>query len=681
MSTKSDSQEIPLREAVSSSQTARTDLNDAHPPSSSFTGSSVSFSHISYTIKTKTGEKKLINDVSVKVKAGELLAIMGPSGAGKSTLLDLMSTRKTFASGGSMSLNGSPLSPKDMLKISSFVEQEDALLGVLSVRETISYSLRLSLPKASRAFVSQRVNRIIDLLGLASCAETRIGTPIQRGISGGQKRRVSVACSLVAFPRVLFLDEPTSGLDSTSAREVMFAVRRVAREEGIIIVASIHQPSLETCKQFTDLLLLTGGQICYNGPMENLDGFLAGFGKPVGKFVSRKLSSLRLVSSRPDSTLTRFSLRLAIVQVNPTDSVMDLLNTDFASSPANAAVESSSSSNDKADTRTTAEALRSFYLSTVPTAESTESAVLPDKDVHAVMLEHENQEGKGGKLASLWGNTYVLSERTTKNYSRNLLAYGIRAGMYVGMAVMIALIWINIGYDASRINDRLSVHFYAIAFLAFMSVAGIPGFLEERAVFKKERTNGLYSTLPFVLSNTVVTIPFLFVCSLFFVLIMYWAVGLHPGGRAAFRFLGILFLSIFAAESQVVLVASLLPVFIAALAIAAFINGFWMSVGGYFLKARNLPRFWFYSFHWMNYQKYSFELLANSDLDGLTFDCSDAACPYPSTLGGNLLSGRDVLVYLEIADVSYANWIGILISIIVIYRIALFFSLKYVKKW
>ena len=122
-----------------------------------------------------------------------------------------------------MHLNGSPLAPKDMLKISyahvhpsstfpswslirivsihrSFVEQEDALLGVLTVRETISYSLRLSLPKASKTFVAKRVNRIIDLLGLASCAETRIGTPIQRGISGGQKRRVSVACSLVAFP-------------------------------------------------------------------------------------------------------------------------------------------------------------------------------------------------------------------------------------------------------------------------------------------------------------------------------------------------------------------------------------------------------------------------------------------------------------------------------------------------
>ncbi|KAL7415076.1 P-loop containing nucleoside triphosphate hydrolase protein [Mrakia frigida] len=631
---------IPLRQPVSfdNAQTNTT-------TSSSFTGSSLSFSHLSYTIKTKAGEKKLINDVSIKVKAGELLAIMGPSGAGKSTLLDLMSTRKTFAPEGSMSLNGSPLSPKDMLKISSFVEQEDALLGVLTVRETIAYSLRLSLPKAPKSFVAKRVNRIIDLLGLASCAETRIGTPISRGISGGQKRRVSVACSLVAFPRVLFLDEPTSGLDSTSAREVMFAVRRVAREEGIIIVASIHQPSLETCKQFTDLLLLTGGQICYNGPMENLDGFLAGFGKPVGKFV------------------------------NPTDSVMDLLNTDFASP------DSASNENDKADSRSTADSLRSFYLSTVTATESDESSEVVGKNVHDVMIEHENQEGKGGKMESLWGNTYVLSERTTKNYSRNLLAYGIRGGMYVGMAVMIALIWIRIGLDASRINDRLSVHFYAIAFLAFMSVAGIPGFLEERAVFRKERANGLYGTLPFLLSNTIISIPFLFACSLFFVLIMYWAVGLHPGGRAAFRFLGILFLSLYAAESQVILVASLLPVFIAALAIAAFINGFWMSVGGYFLKARNLPRFWYYSFHWMNYQKYSFELLANSDLDGLTFDCSDAACPYPSTLGGNLLSGRDVLVYLEIADVSYGKWVGILISIIVIYRIALYFALKHIRKW
>jgi ABC-type multidrug transport system permease subunit len=276
----------------------------------------------------------------------------------------------------------------------------------------------------------------------------------------------------------------------------------------------------------------------------------------------------------------------------------------------------------------------------------------------------------------------VLSERTAVNYQRNLLAYGVRAGMYGGMGLMLATIWIRLGHSDSTINDRLSVHFYSVAFLAFMSVAGIPSFLEERAEYYRETRNGLYTTLPFVLSNTLVNIPFLLFCTILFTLICYWAIGLHPGAAAFFRFVAFLFLSIFAAESQALVVSSLLPIFVAALAISAFLNGFWMSVGGYFIKARSLPRFWFFSFHYMDYQKYAFELLSNSDLRGTTFTCDTIAnnqcvCAYPSsTPEACTLSGADVLNYLDIGSISYGKWSAIVIGITIIYRIALFFSLK-----
>lgn len=144
-----------------------------------------------------------------------------------------------------------------------------------------------------------------------------------------------------------------------------------------------------------------------------------------------------------------------------------------------------------------------------------------------------------------------------------------------------------------------------------MSVAGIPGFLEERAVFKKERANGLYGEVAFVLSNTLVSAPFLFACAVLFSVISYFAIGLHPGAGAFFRFLAFLYLSLLCAEAQVVLVAALLPVFVAALAISAFLNGFWMSVGGYFIRTASLPHFWRVSFHLMDYQTYAFQLLAN----------------------------------------------------------------------
>ena len=146
---------------------------------------------------------------------------------------------------------------------------------------------------------------------------------------------------------------------------------------------------------------------------------------------------------------------------------------------------------------------------------------------------------------------------------------------------------------------------------------------------------------------------------------------------------------------------------VASLAISSFLNGFWMSVGGYLwvaispfscspltcvhsIKSRSLPRFWYYSFHYMDYQRYAFELLANvspannssaeriadtsscqSDLRGLDFECTESCtCAYPSSNASSCtVSGEDVLRYLDIYDISYGSWVGILISIITIYRL------------
>ncbi|PFH45697.1 hypothetical protein AMATHDRAFT_77954 [Amanita thiersii Skay4041] len=610
----------------------------------------LSFSHLSYQVtagKGKGASIKLVDDVSVDVRAGEMLAIMGPSGAGKSTLLDLMAFRKPLMTGGFITLNGRELNAQRLHRLSSFVEQDDALLGVLTVRESITYALRLHSPRLPRREVRERVERVITMLGLQSCANQRIGTPIQRGISGGQKRRVTAACAMVTYPRILLLDEITSGLDSTSAREVMASIRALAVAEGIIVIATIHQPSLSTLAQFSHLLLLAGGRTCFKGRIDDLEGFFDKWGWPVPRHIT------------------------------PVEHAMNLLNNDFDLFTEQ--VHGSSKAKP-----TIAEFHEYYYTSSIQEeggGESSKEASSSTQESNSDMDE-DKMLGKAGTLGTLWWNTLVLSERMTLNYSRNLLAYGVRAGMYAGMGLMLATIWIRLGKSDSTINDRLSVHFYSVAFLAFMSVAGIPGFLEERAVYYRETKNGLYSTLPFVLANTLVNIPFLFFCTVFFTVICYWAIGLHPGPAPFFRFLVFLFLAILAAESQVLIIASLIPVFIAALAISAFLNGFWMSVGGYFIKARSLPRFWFYSFHYMDYQKYAFELITNSDFRGLTFNCDtivngSCVCAYPSSTPSSCtVSGNDVVAYLDISTISYGKWTGIMISIIVLYRIALYFALK-----
>ncbi|KAF6743949.1 P-loop containing nucleoside triphosphate hydrolase protein [Ephemerocybe angulata] len=574
----------------------------------------LSYEHLSYSVPSASngGSKLLIDDISLD----------GPSGAGKSTLLDLMAFRKEALPGGKATLNGKPLDARSVAKVSCFVEQEDALLRELS-----------------------------PLLGLQSCAEQKIGTPISRGISGGQKRRVTAACAMVTFPRILFLDEVTSGLDSTAAREVISSIRTLALAEGMIVVASIHQPSLDTLSQFTTVVFLAEGKLCYSGGVNELDAFFDAWKRPVGRFI------------------------------NPADHAMNFLNTDF-----NASDSEKSRSTAVEDFRGILPLLSHTKEWTTEFQSSRDSCGdlifgCPGRNTRG---GYERQSGTGGYARSAYLD--LGGERSVKNYMRNLLAYGVRAGMYGGMGFMLATIWIRLGRKDSIINDRLSVHFYSVAFLAFVSTCTLTELanliLEERSVYYRESKNGLYSTLPFVLANTLVTIPFLFLCTVLFTVICYWAIGLNPGAAAFFRFLGFLFLAIFAAESQVVVVASLLPIFVAALAITAFLNGFWMSVGGYFIKARSLPRFWYYSFHFMDYQKYAFELLTNSDLRGVAFTCNTivngaCACAYPSSTPSTCtVSGDDVLNYLDIDNISYGKWAAIVVCISIIYRIALYGALK-----
>lgn len=128
-----------------------------------------------------------------------------------------------------------------------------------------------------------------------------------------------------------------------------------------------------------------------------------------------------------------------------------------------------------------------------------------------------------------------------------------------------------------------------------------------------------------VLANTVTVVPFLFACTFLFAVIAYFAIGLHPGATAFFRFLIYLFLGVLAAESQSMLIAAAVPIFVAALALASFLNGFWMCVQGYFISAESLPRFWYYSFHFM------------------------VSCPllllFPSSSGSRLFNLTDVIAY------------------------------------
>ncbi|KAF8324153.1 P-loop containing nucleoside triphosphate hydrolase protein [Cantharellus anzutake] len=634
----------------------------------------------------------ILSPQSGSLKSGKLLAVMGPSGAGKSTFLDLISQRvQPSDQNASILFDGT--ADFKMRDIGSYVEQEDALIGVLTVHETVDYAARLSLPpSAPRPAISQLVSDTLTSLGLTSVRNNRIGTPIQRGVSGGEKRRVTIACSVVSRPKVLVLDEPTSGLDSTGGWGVVQSMKKLARKTNTIVIATIHQPNWETFSLFDEVLFLARGKCVYHGPISGVIPYFSQVGHPCP----------------PHS--------------NPADHVISLINVDFSHS----VTTTSPPSEQEIEVRPTPDvpltqpgALSqedherrvqyladswsergAAFIASLPTpvegehgnttGETAGSEELAERVLPmALSLRVESRgRGLGNALNLSVYRTGILMERSVLNYRRNLLAYGIRVGMYAGIGLLLATIWINLGTKDTKINDRLSVHFFSVAFLGFMSVAGIPSFLEERAVFVRERNNGLYGPGAYVIANSLVTIPFLFSCSVLFAVICYWAIGLRPGATAFFRFLSFLFLGVYNAEAQSVFVAAVIPIFVAALAIASFMNGFWMCVQGYFIRAVSLPRFWYYWAHWIDYQTFAFNLLVRNDLTGLVFQCTrldngGCQCSYPSSLvasGQCALTGEDVLDNLGIGGFSIGLYAGIMILIAVIYRVLFYVALLLRKR-
>ncbi|KAG6571337.1 ABC transporter G family member 5, partial [Cucurbita argyrosperma subsp. sororia] len=172
--------------------------------------------------------RHLLSDVNCQAKSGEILAIVGPSGAGKSTLLQILAG-KTTPHGGSLLLNHHPINPSHFNTMSGYVPQNDTLFPLLTVEETLSFTakLRLTLPSSD---LTAKVTSLIDELGLTHVAHSRIGDDKLRGISGGERRRVSIGVEVIHDPKVLILDEPTSGLDSTSAFQIIDMLKTTMAE-------------------------------------------------------------------------------------------------------------------------------------------------------------------------------------------------------------------------------------------------------------------------------------------------------------------------------------------------------------------------------------------------------------------------------------------------------------------
>eukprot|EP00604_Paraphysomonas_vestita_P002123 CAMPEP_0174818772 /NCGR_PEP_ID=MMETSP1107-20130205/1628_1 /TAXON_ID=36770 /ORGANISM="Paraphysomonas vestita, Strain GFlagA" /LENGTH=300 /DNA_ID=CAMNT_0016031111 /DNA_START=699 /DNA_END=1598 /DNA_ORIENTATION=- len=223
---------------------------------------------------------QIMKGVTGKFLPRRLCAIMGPSGAGKTTIISLV-TGKAIKTGGTIKVNGQIVNDlSKWKKLVGFVPQEDVMIRQLRVRDNVEFSANFRLPVEMTCEERMNVvNETLIDLGIEHVQFSVIGDERERGISGGQRKRVNIGIELVALPKVLFLDEPTSGLDSTSSVILARQLKDIALRRGVTIASVIHQPSIQTFLEFDDLLLLgKGGQVVYHGPINKAAAYFESIG-------------------------------------------------------------------------------------------------------------------------------------------------------------------------------------------------------------------------------------------------------------------------------------------------------------------------------------------------------------------------------------------------------------------
>ncbi|XP_044974501.1 ABC transporter G family member 7-like [Hordeum vulgare subsp. vulgare] len=230
----------------------------------------IRWARVTCALKNKRGDmaRFLLSNLSGEAKPGRLLALMGPSGSGKTTLLNVLAGQLTASPSlhlsGFLYVNGQPMS-QGGYKI-AYVRQEDIFFSQLTVRETLSLAAELQLPDTMSPERKEKyVDDLLFRLGLVNSADSIVGDAKVRGISGGEKKRLSLACELIASPSVIFADEPTTGLDAFQAEKVMETLRQLA-EDGHTVICSIHQPRGSVYSKFDDIVLLSEGEVVYMGP-------------------------------------------------------------------------------------------------------------------------------------------------------------------------------------------------------------------------------------------------------------------------------------------------------------------------------------------------------------------------------------------------------------------------------
>ena len=406
----------------------------------------------------------------------------------------------------------------------AFCPQDDQLHGFYTPRSYLKHYARLA-GIAHKKDIDERIDMLLKQLGLVEQADTIVGDIFLKGLSGGQKRRLSVALEALTEPQNFFLDEPTSGLDSESALQLMEFLKQYAREaSGRRVILTIHQPSAFIWNTVDHVILLSKGQLMYNGSRAKMESFFEEAGYP---------------------TLPGW---------NHADHYITAVNDEF----------------------------RDHELTVTEWAEHYKQWYLREHEKKNSSGEHEATAtgGRSRSIVSAQCTTFVKTSRSrsplvvfelTRRYFMNLAfnpgILGTRIAMYSMLALMVGALFWDLGdrNDFESVQSRVAVLFYCVAFFIFMSVAVLPFTVMERAIVDKEVVNGYYNPIYYQVAQACSSI---FGTAILALLVTVLIISMTKMNEPYWYFLN-MFLSLMVAEALAQLVSHVVPHFVIGMALVA----------------------------------------------------------------------------------------------------------------
>ncbi|KAL9245486.1 hypothetical protein vseg_019132 [Gypsophila vaccaria] len=453
-------------------------------------------------------ERTILNGISGVANPGEILAVLGPSGSGKSTLLNAISGRLHHHA---PSLTGTVHAndrkhTKHTLKLTGFVTQDDVLYPHLTVRETLVYCALLRLPYAlDLSEKISTVDSVIAELSLSKCQHTIIGNSFIRGVSGGERKRVSIAHEMLINPSLLILDEPTSGLDSTAAHRLVSSLEGLARRGGKTVVMSVHQPSSRVYQMFDSVLVLCEGHPVY-------------FGK--GCDAMTYFGSVGFSPSFP---------------MNPADFLLDL---------ANGVCHQPEGVNEREKVNVKQTLISAYNNVLAPTVKAqcldntnTNTNTNASKDTFIRSQIRSPRQQLRTSLA-IWLNQFsILFQRSLKERKHESFNY-LRVSQVLAAALLAGTMWWH--SDFGDVQDRLGLlYFISIFWGVFPSFNAVFAFPQDRSIFTKERASGMYSLSSYFMARITGDLPMELILPTVFVTLVYWMTGLRPEIWAFFMTLAV----------------------------------------------------------------------------------------------------------------------------------------------